>query len=159
MLHADYERWMRRRTHQARRQTRRQLGRERARLHEFKRNMHYDAITFLWRHWDVVIVSKASMGEMCRVERRPFNSATVRKALIWCHYRFRERLRSSAFIRPWKSVIETDEAYTTQTCGLWNVGQSKVFRCADPSCGVTIDRDVNGARNIALTVLTTLNRA
>jgi transposase len=164
MPHADYERWMRRRTHQARRQTRRQLGRERARLHEFKRNMHYDAINFLWDHWDVVIVSTASMGEMCRVERRPFNSATARKALSWCHYRFRERLHSSAFIRPGKSVIETDEAYTTQTCGLCghlnkNVGASKVFRCADPSCGVSIDRDVNGARNIALTVLTTLNRA
>ncbi len=56
---------------------------------------------------------------------------------------------------PGAVVIETGEAFTTQTCGLCgtrnpNVGPAKVFAFADPACGVRIDRDVNGARNIAL---------
>lgn len=33
-------------------------------------------------------------------------------------------------------------------------GGSDTFECANPSCGVKVDRDVNGARNIALKVLT-----
>ena len=65
---------------------------------------------------------------------------------------------SSAELRPGAFVIPTGEAFTTQTCGLCgtrnhNVGAAKVFVCADPACGVRIDRDVNGARNIALRVM------
>ena len=77
---------------------------------------------------------------------------------------FRQQLMSSAYLRPGAVVIETGEAFTTQTCGLCgtrnpNVGSAKVFACADPACGVRIDRDVNGARNIALRVMTQHLRA
>ena len=55
--------------------------------------------------------------------------------------------------------MDVDEAYTTRTCGLCGtlndtVGNAKTFRCVDPQCGVDIDRDVNGARNILLRELT-----
>lgn len=58
-----------------------------------------------------------------------------------------------------KYVVETDERYSTMTCGLCGtlnkrVGGNKTYRCVNPSCGVHIDRDVNGARNIGLIVLT-----
>ena len=33
-----------------------------------------------------------------------------------------------------------------------NLGSSKTFQC--PSCGATIDRDVNGARNVLLKYIT-----
>ena len=123
-------RWLRRRTHQARRQAGRHLARERARLDGFKNCMHYAAINFLWRHWDLVIVStgnlrtdrrrslvrgllSASMaGEMCRRDRRPFGSHTARAAHSWAHYAFRQRLISSAGRRAGARVVETTEGYT-----------------------------------------------
>ena len=60
-------------------------------------------------------------------------------------------------------MIETGEAFTTQTCGCCgvrnpDVGRAETFRCVDArGCGARIDRDVNGARNIALRVLTDRN--
>ena len=56
-------------------------------------------------------------------------------------------------------MLAADEAFTTKTCGLCgtinhNVAASKIFECVEPTCGVHIDRDVNGARNILLRELT-----
>ena len=73
------------------------------------------------------------------------------------HYKFRQRLQSSLARRPGKTVIETTEAYTTQTCGLcghrYRPGAASTYVCQNAACGVGLDRDVNGARNILLTVL------
>jgi putative transposase len=49
-------------------------------------------------------------------------------------------------------VVEVTEEYTSKTCtkcGRINqkLGGSKVFRCG---CGMVLDRDFNGARNILL---------
>jgi putative transposase len=68
-------------------------------------------------------------------------------------------LQWSAFRRPGKEVLAVDEAFTTKTCGLCgtindHVAAAKIFGCAEPTCGVQIDRDVNGARNILLRELT-----
>jgi putative transposase len=47
--------------------------------------------------------------------------------------------------------------YTSKTCGCCgkinkSLGSKKTFAC--PNCKFTIDRDINGARNIMLKVLT-----
>jgi transposase len=167
----QYRRYCHREAHQARRRDQRHARRELGRLAGFKESMHYGAIGFLWRHWDVVVVSTTSPGgALCERARRPFGSRTgfggtesrgrtVRAACAWSHHAFRQRLQWSAFRRPGKHVLAVDEAYTTRTCGLCgtlnhNVAAAKVFRCVDPQCGVQIDRDVNGARNILLRELT-----
>ena len=93
-------------------------------------------------------------------QTRVFNKENVHKAQAWSHYRFRQRLESSAFRRAGKYVFSIDEAYTTQTCGRCgvrnvNVGASHTFECVDTvGCGIRLDRDVNGARNIYLRFLT-----
>ena len=56
-------------------------------------------------------------------------------------------------------MVEVGEAYTSRTCGLCgtlnhDLGGAKTFQCVDEHCGVQIDRDVNGARNILLRELT-----
>jgi transposase len=165
----EWSRRIQRRAHQTQRQARRDCDRAWRHLHHFKHHMHFVAIGFLWRHWDVLIASTANIGTMCRREwwdargnaiaKRPFNSRSARAALNWGHGAFSRRLISCAYLRPGAVVIETGEAFTTQTCGLCgtrnpNVGSAKVFACADAACGVRIDRGVNCARNIALRVMT-----
>jgi transposase len=121
--------------------------------------MHYDAIRFLFMHWDVVVLSTTSPGGLCERSRRPFGSRTARAACAWNHFAFRQKTKNVAARLGTKHVLEVDEAYTTRTCGLCGtlndtVGDAKTFQCVDPHCGVHIDRDVNGARNILLRELT-----
>lgn len=67
------------------------------------------------------------------------------------HYLFKERLKSKCEIM--SSTIDIcSEEYTSQTCGLCGgitkVEGASVFKCQ--YCGVTIGRDINGARNIGI---------
>jgi putative transposase len=67
------------------------------------------------------------------------------------HYRFKERLRFKC-VEYSSKLVDCTEEYTSKTCtrcGTLNeVGSSEVYRCS--KCNLTIDRDVNGARNIYL---------
>ena len=50
-----------------------------------------------------------------------------------------------------KRLYLVSEEYTSKTCGgcgiVNNIGGGKEYRC---ECGVDIDRDINGARNILI---------
>lgn len=92
-------------------------------------------------------------------KERKFGSAVARRLLSWAHYAFRQRLVSSAFWGAGRCVIQTKEPWTSKTCGLCGslhreLKGNPVYRCVRPECGVVLDRDVNGARNIGLLVLT-----
>lgn len=69
----------------------------------------------------------------------------------WRHQQFFERLKNSA-AKTKTRVFQVDEKYTTKTCTVcakFNfVGGCKTFYCG--SCGLQLNRDVNGARNILL---------
>ena len=155
----QHRRFCHREAHQARRRDRRHQRRELGRLAGFKDNMHYNAICFLFTHWDVVVVSLTSPGGLCERARRPFGSRTARAACAWNHYAFRQKLKSVGQRHGNKHVVEVGEAYTSRTCGLCgtlnhDLGGAKTFQCVDEHCGVQIDRDVNGARNMLLRELT-----
>src|ERR1043166_5729872 len=77
--------------------------------------------------------------------------------MTWSHYRFRQYLFHKSREYPWCKVVICTEEYTSKTCGSCevinrNLGSSKTFQC--PSCGATIDRDINGARNVLLKYIT-----
>ena len=79
----------------------------------------------------------------------------------WGHYRFQQRLLSKAEELCCEARL-VNESWTSKTCtacGCINhgLGASKTFVC--PDCGVELDRDVNGARNILLMNLPTLKDA
>ena len=71
--------------------------------------------------------------------------------MSWAHFKFKEFIQSKAIMMG-KEVVHVTEEYTTQCCGgcgmLNKVGGSTVYVCK--SCGFTMDRDFNGARNIFL---------
>src|SRR5207248_8224269 len=82
---------------------------------------------------------------------KKIHSKTARQMLTWSHYRFCQYLLHKY---PWCKVVICTEEYTSKTCGCCgvinrNLGSSKTFQC-----GATIDRDVNGARNVLLKYIT-----
>ena len=67
------------------------------------------------------------------------------------HYLFKTRLIDKCNLEKDSSVMLVDEAYTSKTCG--NCGkinsvEGRILKCT--GCGIKIDRDINGARNIYL---------
>jgi putative transposase len=87
---------------------------------------------------------------MVRRGFRKIHSVTVRKMMLWSHYKFRQRLKQKGELLGCR-VHEVSEHYTSKTCGRcgqihWTLGGRKVFKC--PHCHWKLDRDFNGARNI-----------
>lgn len=77
----------------------------------------------------------------------------VRDLYTYAHYRFRQRLLDKSREYPWCKVEIVEEDYTSITCGRCGVlnkalGGKQVYDCL--TCGTTMDRDANGARNIFL---------
>lgn len=67
-------------------------------------------------------------------------------------YSVMQKLRYEAYKRKRNLYIVTEE-FTSKTCTSCgsiknNLGSNKLFECAN--CGLKIDRDINGARNILI---------
>jgi len=84
---------------------------------------------------------------------RKIHKKTVRQMLGWSHFKFRQRLFLKAEEKTHCKVHEITEEYTSKCCGNCGrlnhkLGAMKVFKC--PYCKWTLDRDMNGARNIMI---------
>lgn len=111
--------------------------------------LHYSTIHELkqYRH---VLLPRFDSQEM--VQSRKLDKKTKRRMMALQHYRFRQRLEDYVDINPEFKLYIVNESYTTKTCtrcGILNdVGSNSTYHCLE--CGLWIDRDVNGARNILL---------
>ena len=86
------------------------------------------------------------------------NQTTVKRLHGWSHYQFHQRLEQSAQLRG-VVVHRTEEFGTSKTCGRcgnWkaDLAGALTYDCDRLTCGLAIDRDVNGARNNLLCALT-----
>ena len=70
---------------------------------------------------------------------------TKRLLGVFQFYKFKQRLIEKCK-NTGTQLMLVDESYTSKTCT--KLGSNKVFVCKE--CKLTIDRDVNGARNICL---------
>ena len=114
---------------------------------------HKKMVKFLCSNYDVVLLPSFETQQMVARARRKIRSKTARAMMTWSHYRFKQRLLFKRQEYPWCKVVICNEAYTSKTCGVCGalhqkLGGNKTFKC--PSCGIVLDRDVNGARNILL---------
>lgn len=114
---------------------------------------HKKMIKFLCSNYDVILLPSFETQQMVARARRKIRSKTARAMMTWSHYLFKQRLLFKRQEYPWCKVAICNEAYTSKTCGGCGVlhqklGGNKTFKC--PSCGIVLDRDVNGARNILL---------
>ena len=111
-------------------------------------DLHHKTANFLTKTFKHIILPSFESQEMAR--KNKFNSLN-RNLLQLKHFIFQQRLRSKCELRSTTLDICTEE-YTSQTCGvcgkLTKVKGEDIFSCSH--CNLVIDRDVNGARNIAI---------
>jgi putative transposase len=118
--------------------------------------IHRKLAVWLCENYKVILIPKFESSKMVKRGTRKINSMTARNMLTWSHYRFREMLKNKAELYPWVNVVETEEPYTSKTCGKCGeinqkLGGNKVFQCN--KCNYVADRDINGTRNILLRYL------
>ena len=128
------------------------LNRLRCRIENIQTDMHYQCANFLTRRYNTVLIPIFGSKRMSAKLERRLQTKTVRSMLGMGHFAFRQRLKDVARLRGIE-VIECTEEYTSKTCSCcgWihpNLGGAKTFSCK--SCGVKINRDLQGAFNIFL---------
>jgi putative transposase len=124
----------------------RKLKRIRWKIKDLISEIHHKLALFLVKTFDCVLIPSFETSDMVT----KLHSKVARAMLGWSHYRFKQFLKYKAQEYSCE-VVEINEAYTSKTCGkcglIQNIGSKKVLKC---SCGLKIDRDYNGARNIFL---------
>ena len=119
---------------------------------------HRRAAKWLCENYKVILLPRFDTKDMCATTKRCFGSKVARAMYTWAHYRLRQHLVHKA--RELNSVLHiVREPFTSKTCGCCgtiarDLGGSRVYECG--GCGVVMDRDANGARNILLRYLTRL---
>jgi putative transposase len=112
-------------------------------------DLHWKTCYFLCKNFKRIVMPPFKVSEL--VEGSKLGSTITRKMLGLSHGLFQERLKWYCQSRGTILSIETEE-YTTQTCGacgfLQKMDAKKTYNC--PCCGLCIDRDYNGARNICI---------
>lgn len=117
--------------------------------------LHRQTASYLVRNYKVIFLPTFDTSLMVIKSKRRINKKSARSMLTWSHFRFKQLLKAMAS-RFGVLVVETNEAYTSKTCGHCGavhikLGGSKIFNC--PKCGHIVDRDWNGAFNVMLKAL------
>lgn len=110
--------------------------------------MHKKIIKYITSNYKRIILPPFKIQEMVV----KLSSKIARQMYSMKYYTFRKNLKDKAEETGLK-IYELSEAFTSKTCGCCGkindkLNGNKIFNCM--SCGLKIDRDMNGARNIML---------
>lgn len=136
-----------------RRAMKRAANRIRWKIRDLVDELHWKCARFLVDRFDVILLPTFEVSDMVCQAGRKLHNKSVRAMLSLSHYKFKQRLKTKAF-EAGKEVVDVCEAYTSKTCSwsgeLVEAGSRKTIRGSD---GVSMDRDMNGARGIFLRAL------
>jgi transposase len=127
-----------------------------ARIRNWTRNAHYEAIKTIFTLADFIVAPIFESARMVRRGQRVFGNDTARRLYTWSHYGFSQRLYSKVQTTADKQMAFTREPGTSKTCdrcGAWNaaLGGSETFTCR--ACGYEADRDHHAGRGNLLAAL------
>jgi len=110
--------------------------------------LHWKTINFLMENYDTILLPEFRVSKMVRGRKLP--RIVKRMMLMYSFYQFKEKLKYKCEMYG-KKLIIVDESYTSCTCtrcGTINkMGGLETYDCM-LGCGIILDRDVVGARNI-----------
>lgn len=138
-----------------RRNLRNKLFKLRTKARNRIQDLHWKTCKFLCDDFDTIYLPKFQVCDMVeKTEKRVISKRTVRTMLTLSHCDFRSKLTYFAKTKQQKLILGSEE-YTTKTCGQCGAiktdeGGSKMYSC---SCGYSLDRDIHGARNICIKIL------
>lgn len=144
-------------TNKQRYKLKKRLNKLRIKVKNIVSNLHWQSASYLVKNFDVILLPTFKTKKMSEnTPARKLNNTTVRNMMNLSHFCFKSKIKHLATFHG-KQVIECDESYTSKTCGNCGVLHeklkgSKTFNCQN--CKISIDRDVNGARNIFIRSLT-----
>jgi transposase len=115
-------------------------------------DLHWKCIKNLTDDYNKILIGNLSTKGIISRDNGLLDSMTKRIAQFMSLFKFKQRLDYKCKQRQ-IYFMEIDEAYTSKTCsncGILNfdLGSSKTFNCE--ICEQSIDRDLNGAKNILL---------
>jgi putative transposase len=121
------------------------LKRIRWKIKDLISEIHHKLALFLVKTYEVVLIPSFETSNMVT----KLHSKVVRSMLTWAHYRFKQFLKCKAEEYSCK-IVDVDESYTSKTCTkcgkMQSIGSKRTMKCSH--CGLVLDRDLNGARNI-----------
>ena len=128
----------------------RSIKRLRWRLRDLVDEMHWNIITYLTKHYKVILLPTFEVSNMTTRFHRKLVSKSVRNLLNYRFYEFGQRLQQKCDERG-VTLLRVNEAFTSKTNSftgeiMSTLGGKESFVYD----GVAVNRDVNGARNILL---------
>ena len=129
-------------------------ARARVRIGSLIDELHHQSARWLVDNFDLILIPRFETSEMAQRGQRKLRSKSVRMMLTFAHFRFRQFLIWKAW-QTGKQVLVVYASFTTKTCSwsgeiIANLGGRRVVRGSD---GVSLERDINGARGIFLRAL------
>jgi putative transposase len=111
-------------------------------------DLHFKTINYLTRTFKHIIIPTFDTQKMTSNNK---NRTVNRDLLQLKHYLYKQRLQAKCLLQKCTIDVCTEE-YTSQTCGNCGfhrkIGNADIYKCT--KCDLVLDRDVNGARNIAI---------
>ena len=131
---------------------RKQLFRKRLKIKYLVDELHWKTINYLINNYETIIIGDMSVKSIVNNKTSNINKITKRIGTSLCFYKFKQRLKYKCILNNCK-YIEMNEKYTSKicsNCGNYNklLEGNKIYNCE--KCSITIDRDLNGSRNICL---------
>lgn len=134
--------------------TRHHIDKYRNKIKNYINDIHWKTVAFLTKNYKHILIP---VFETQKISQKMNLSKNKRSLLTWSHYLFRMRLLHKARENGSSVYIVTEE-YTSKTCTrcgnmktkdeMKQVKADGPYKC--PNCFLTINRDINGARNIFL---------
>lgn len=127
----------------------------RTKIKNIVNNLHWETINFLCKNFKTIITTYFNVKDMTNKLTRNIQNKSVRQMLTLSHYAFKLKL-SSRCEQNGNKLIVINESYTSKTCGRCGhlnkqLRGGEVFNCKE--CKLKLDRDINGARNIFIRLL------
>lgn len=120
-------------------------------IYNLTNDLHWQSLNYLTKNYENIFIGNMSTKEIISNDKN-LEKITKRLGCALRLYEFRMRLKYKCSITNTKYKI-VNESYTSKTCSICgniknDLGGLKLYSCEN--CGLKIDRDVNGARNIYL---------